>query len=169
VGTLLPAVRNILPVKVPNVVVAKRSMHRVVRSYSPGCNIFVGLPLVPSAAASLRLNLNCWVNGPNLENWTALLTANVKGGSVTKVGCAAPIGPMIRKSAAVAVSGQAAEVRAAIPVMSVPVAGVKVRLPRTGGDVSALAVSSSSTAAPAVTATTKAPDTRVKNLFLRTV
>jgi hypothetical protein len=75
---------------------------------------------------------------------------------------------MIRKSAAAA-AGQAAEVPAATALISVPVAGTMVRLPRTGGAVSALAVSPNSTAAPIVTATTKDPDTNVKNFFFRTI
>jgi hypothetical protein len=163
-------VRKILPVKVPNAVVENLSMHSEVRSYSPGCNVLFVLALVLSAAASLRVNLNCWVYGPVVENWLLLLVVIVKGLLGRKVGLAAPIGPIIFKSAAAAVLGQAAEVCADIVLMSVPAPGLMVREPRLGGGVAPLAVPLTSNAAPAVTATTKVPDTnRVTNFLLCTI
>jgi hypothetical protein len=65
-----------------------------------------------------------------------------------------------------AVSGQEAEVRALIAVMSVPVAGVMVRLPNVPAGEAALASSLIKNTDPATTTATSVPDTSFAKIFL---
>jgi hypothetical protein len=83
-----------------------------------------------------------------------------------KVGSAAATGPVMNTLAASAVFEQPPEVRTVGAVVSEPTGGVMVRLP----NGAALATPPLSNPAPAVTATTRAPDaSRVKNLYLCTI
>ena len=92
-----------------------------------------------------------------------------KGSSGGKVWVTAPTGPVINMTDESAVSGQGAEVPALIAVMSVPVAGVMVRVPNVPAGGAALASSLIKNADPATTTATSVPDTSFAKIFLLTM
>jgi hypothetical protein len=155
-------VKKIAPVKVPKAVPKSMSRQVRVKSYSPGWIVVCRV-----SAACLRETSSGTVNGLVVEKlFCCVVVMLVPGG---KVGVVAPIGPVTSMEAALDDGSQPAEVVALTMVMSRPVDGVMVRVPKVPGAGLALAAPPRSNDPPAATATTTGAATnRVRNLFLST-